>query len=88
MPLGREVDHVTGMGQAAEVVHHHPAGLQLAPVAQGLVSSEILRKGFAELQGDTSSHDPDAVDGVDQSLGVRPQNVASLELDHDRRLPG
>src|SRR3954464_2141700 len=33
VPLGWEVDHVAGIGEASEVVHHHPAGLDSSPLA-------------------------------------------------------
>ncbi len=82
VPLGGKVDDVSGVGQCSGFEHEHPARPNLAAPTSIGIGAEILRKRFLELQGDPSPHDTDAVDRVNQCLGILAKNISCGEADH------
>ena len=82
MPLGREVDDVAGTGELTGLEDEHAPRLYGIALAPGNIGLEVLGKGAFELKRDAAPHDPDAVDGVDQSFGFFLEDVTSLVLDH------
>lgn len=59
-----------GVVQPVEIINEHLSRLQFLSVAHCLVAFEIIRKGFLELEGEPTAHNPDTVDGVYQGLGI------------------
>jgi hypothetical protein len=86
VPLGRKVDDVARRCQIAGFEHKHPARLDLLARAGRRIGLEVLRKLILELQCDTAPHHTNAVDGVDQRLGLAAQDVACRVFDHRRIL--
>ena len=82
MTLGREVDDIARPGKLVGIEYEHAPRLHLAPLAGGRIGLKICREGILELQGDTPTHHADAVDRVDQCLGLRFQDVSLNKLDH------
>jgi len=60
-----------GVGEKAGFEHEHPTGLHCLSRTGGLVGLEVLWESLLELQRDASAHDADAIDRVDERLGVR-----------------
>ena len=86
MPLGREVDDVARIGELPRLEHEHAAGLDLATRAGVGVDAEVLGERLLELKRDPAPHDADAVDRVDQGLGIFGKDVAGCEANHRRPL--
>ena len=68
--FGREVDDVL-----AGLEHEHTPGLDIPVRACRRIGLEVLRVGILELECDTAPHDANAIDRVDECLGVRLQNI-------------
>jgi hypothetical protein len=81
-----EVDDVARAGGRTILEDEHPPRLHLVTVARLRVRGEVLRPRELEREGKPAPHHADAVDGVDQRLGVLDENVAGLVRDHARRL--
>lgn len=62
----------------------HVSRLQLAGLRGLLVCREHRRVGALELQGNAFAHDAGRVDGVDQGVDVRGEQVARYLADHRR----
>jgi hypothetical protein len=80
--LGREIDDERGRREPARLKHEHPTWLDFVPPARQLVRLEVRRKTLLELERDAPPHYADAVDGVDERIGLFDQDVARLVLDH------
>ena len=78
-----EVDHITGVVQPVEIINEHFSRLQFLSVAHCLVAFEIIRKGFLELEGEPTAHNPDTVDGVYQALGIGSQDITLFQFNHE-----
>ena len=82
MALGREVDDEARQGELPRLKHEHAARLHGFTLAGGLVSLEVIGVDVLELQGDATPHHADAIDGVDQCVGLTLEDVARGVLDH------
>ena len=85
MPLGREVDDVTGISARSCFEHEHLPWPNITPITGVGVGAEVLGERPLELERDTASHYSDAVHRVDQRFGVFRDNVADLEANHGDR---
>src|SRR5271170_2747192 len=61
----------------------HVAWLDLAMLAGSDVGIIVVGECLTKMQRDTFSHDADSIDGIDQSVGARVENVAGDVLDHN-----
>jgi len=86
LPLGREVDDESRASQRAGWPDLHPPGTAVATLAGLFIRADHLRARLLELQCDALAHDPGAVDGVHERLGVGLQQIALRHLDHGRLL--
>ena len=77
MPLCREVDDVTRVCQAAKVRDKQFARTEFLAVAHRLVLLVVVWECLSELQGDTTPHDADAVDGIHEGFRVGFHDVAA-----------
>ena len=82
MPLGREVDDIAGRMHLTRLVDEHAARLHSALLAFRLVRLEVIGEPTLELQRETTSHDADAVDGIDQGFAVLREDIADFVFDH------
>ena len=81
MALGREVDDEARCGQLVHLIHEHASGLHFVALACSFIGLEVLGPRVFELERDAPTHDADAVDRVDDSVGIVLQNVAAGEFD-------
>ena len=79
--FGRKIDDPPRMGEAME--NKHVAWLDLAMLAGSDVGIIVVGECLTKMQRDTFSHDADSIDGIDQSVGARVENVAGDVLDHN-----
>ncbi len=79
MPLGREVDDLSPVGGAPVM---QVPGAYLPGAARTLVVLEHCGIALLERECDTGTHHANAVDGVDQDVGGRLQEVTFDELNH------
>ena len=70
MTLRGKVDDVTWIEEPPIVENEHAARLHLPGVAGRLIGFEVCRKCLFELKGNAFAHEPDAVHGVHQRLGI------------------
>ena len=80
--LGREVDDEAWQCELPRVKNEHATRLHSFAFAGGLVSLEVFGVDVLELQGDATPHHADAIDGVDQCVGLTLEDVARGVLDH------
>src|SRR5581483_798830 len=82
MPLGWEVDNEARIRQLSGCEYEHATWPDLLPSTGSGVRLKVLRIRALELQGDSASHVPLAIDGVDQCFGILLKDVSGLKLNH------
>src|SRR6185295_2679889 len=80
MPLCRAVDDKSRVAQKAGLEPKHPSRLQRVPSACIRVCLKVGRKCILEFKGNTATHYADAIDGIDEHLDVRLQDVSRCKF--------
>lgn len=81
MALSWKIDDVSRIGECIPVEYKHPAWPHFLPRTCGFVSLEVRGEGVLELERDTTAHDADAVDGIDECLRIRLEDIPGPEFD-------
>jgi len=68
--LSRKVDDVLGVGWRIGGLNEHGSEMHLVRLACAGVPAVVIRKSLLELQGDSLTHDANAVDRIDQGLDI------------------
>ena len=82
MVLGGEIDYVAGRVGAIEGMNEQLAGAEQVGAAGLAVTGVVGGETVLELFRQALAHDADAVDGVDEGLGVVVQDVTGKVGDH------
>src|SRR5271166_3769454 len=82
MPLGWEIDNELWIFEPVRGNNEHLARNHLAPLAGAPIKVVVRWEGLLELKGDTLAHDTDGIDGVDEGVDVRVQDVSLRQFNH------
>jgi hypothetical protein len=77
MPLGREIDYITRVREASQIVHEHLSRAYFTPVTGSFVVLEVTRECFPKLKRNSPTHDANTIDCVHQRFNVGLDNVAT-----------
>ena len=86
MSLGWKVDDEIRSSDPPVVVHQHLARYDFLGTTGVFIEFVVRRECLLELQCNSFAHKADAVDRVDQRLGIGLQNIALSQFNHDRFL--
>ena len=84
--LGGKVDDVAWIEEPPIVENEHATGHHLSCLTGRLIGFEVFRKCLFELKRYAFAHEPDAVHGVHQRLGVGLQHISFCKLNHRHSL--
>ena len=73
--LGGEVDDVAWRSKLASLEYEHPPGLDVTVATRRSIGARVFRPRLLELLCDPGAHVPDAVDRVDERIGLLRQQI-------------
>ena len=82
MLLRRKINNDARIVDRVPVKHKHFSDLYFTAPACGLVRGVVVGESLFELQGDTLTHHPDGIDGVDKCLGVGAEKITCSFVNH------